>query len=110
MLPNPLEWWDTPGLATAWLVGMLVLSVSLLLGTLRRTTCLLLWYGWACLFNRNNLISNPGIPYVGMMFLLMVIMPPGEPLSLELVRALRSGLRPHTRSGGSAADSSAATL
>ncbi len=87
VLPNPLEWWDTPGLATAWLVGMLVLSVSLLLGSFRRTTCLLLWYGWACLFNRNNLISNPGIPYVGMMFLLMAIVPPGEPLSLGPRRA-----------------------
>jgi len=82
VLPNPLAWWDTPGLATAWLAGMLVLSVSLTLGSLRRTTCLLLWYGWACLFYRNDLISDPGIPYVGMMFLLMAIVPPGEPLSV----------------------------
>ncbi len=82
VLPNPLAWWDTPGLATAWLAGMLVLSVSLTLGSLRRTSCLLLWYGWACLFYRNDLISNPGIPYVGMMLLLMVIVPPGEPLSV----------------------------
>ncbi len=82
VLPNPLAWWDTPGLTTAWLAGMLVLSVSLLLGTLRRPTCRLLWYGWACLFSGNDLISNPGIPYVGMMLLLMVIVPPGEPLSV----------------------------
>ena len=82
VLPNPLQWWDTPGLATAWLVGMLVLSVSLLLGTWRRTTCLLLWYGWVCLFYRNELISHPGIPYVGMILLLMAIVPPGEPLSV----------------------------
>ena len=86
VLPNPLEWWDTPGFATAWLIGMRVLSVSLLLGSFRRTTYLLLWYGWACLFNRNNLISNPGIPYVGLIFLLMAIVPPGEPLSLARKR------------------------
>ena len=61
VLPNPLAWWGTPDLATAWLVGMLVLSVSLMLGSLRRTTCLLLWYGWACLFDRNNLIANPSL-------------------------------------------------
>ena len=80
LLPNPLERWDTPGVATAFVAAMLGLSLSLALGTFRRTTCLLLWYGWACLFNRNNLISNPSIPYVGLMFLLMVVVPPGEPL------------------------------
>jgi len=66
-----------------------VLSVSLMLGSFRRTTCLLLWYGWACLFYRDDLISNPGIAYVGMMFLLMVIVPPGEPLSVAGKRAGR---------------------
>ena len=89
VLPNPLAWWGTPDLATAWLVGMLVLSVSLMLGSLRRTTCLLLWYGWACLFYRYDLIVNPGIPYVGMMLLLMVIVPPGEPLSVAAKRTGR---------------------
>lgn len=34
-----------------------------------RLIALLLWYGWACLLNRNVLISNPGIPYVGLLLL-----------------------------------------
>jgi predicted DCC family thiol-disulfide oxidoreductase YuxK len=86
VLPNPLQSWDSPGLVTAWLIGMLVLSVSLLLGTLRRTTCLLLWYGWVCLFYRSSLISHAGIPYVGMILLLMALVPPGEPLSVTVKR------------------------
>lgn len=83
ILPNPLEHWDTPAFVTGFLVVMLLLSVLLTLGTWRRTTCVLLWYGWACLYNRNNLISNPSIPYVGLIFLFMVIIPPGEPLCLS---------------------------
>ncbi len=32
-----------------------------------------LWYGWACLFNSNNFISNPSIPYLGWLLLAMAI-------------------------------------
>lgn len=83
VLPNPLEWWDTPAVATGFVVVMLVLSIALTLGVFRRTACLLLWYGWACLFGRNNLISNPSIPYIGLIFLLMTLVPLGEPLALR---------------------------
>jgi hypothetical protein len=41
-----------------------------------------LWYGWACLFNRNVLISNPSIPYVGLVLLLTALVPAREPLRL----------------------------
>ena len=34
-----------------------------------RLIAFVLWYGWACLLNRNVLISNPGIPYVGLLLL-----------------------------------------
>ena len=34
-----------------------------------RVVAFCLWYGWACLLNRNVLISNPGIPYVGLLLL-----------------------------------------
>lgn len=86
ILPNPLDHWDSPAFVTAWLAAMLALSALLTAGLLRRTACVLLWYGWACLFNRNNLISNPSIPYVGLVLLLMALVPPGEPLALRLRR------------------------
>jgi predicted DCC family thiol-disulfide oxidoreductase YuxK len=43
----------------------------------------LLWYGWACLFNRNIFIGNPGLPMVGWLLLACALIPPGEPLSFE---------------------------
>lgn len=80
ILPNPLAVWDTPVFATTFVAALLGLSLLLTLGIWRRAASFLLWYGWACLFNRNNLISNPSLAYVGFMLLACVILPPGEPL------------------------------
>jgi len=38
----------------------------------------MLWYGWACLLNRNVLIYNPGIPYVGWLLMIMSFIPNNE--------------------------------
>jgi hypothetical protein len=82
ILPNPLEHWGTPSFVTGFVIALAVLSAAYTLGIGRRLCALLLWYGWACLFNRNNLISNPSIPYVGVLLLLTAIIPAGEPWSL----------------------------
>lgn len=76
ILPNPLEHWDGPRFVAIFLRALLALSVCLTLGIARRVCALLLWYGWACLFNRNNLISNPSIPYVGLLLLFCALLPP----------------------------------
>jgi predicted DCC family thiol-disulfide oxidoreductase YuxK len=81
-LPNPLEHLGTTGFVTAFVTFLAGLSLCFTLGLFRRTVAVLLWFGWACLFNRNNLISNPGIPYVGLILLLCALVPPGEPLSI----------------------------
>lgn len=92
ILPNPLAtaWGGTPAFVTAFLLGLSLLSVAFLLGLWRRAAALLLWFGWACLFNRNNLISNPSLPYVGLLLLFCALVPPGESLSMTG----RSGRRP----------------
>ena len=59
ILPNALAHWNTPQFATAFLMAMTVLSVLFAMGFARHVAAALLWYGWACLFNRNVLISNP---------------------------------------------------
>lgn len=82
ILPNPLEHWDTPAFATGFIAVLTLLAGLFTLGIARRTTALLLWFGWACLFNRNNLILNPGLPYVGLLLLLCALVPLGEPWSL----------------------------
>ncbi len=91
LFPNPLatEWGGTPFFVTAFLAGLSLLSVLFMLGAWRRWVALALWFGWACLFNRNNLISNPSIPYVGLILLLCVLVPPGEPFSLTGARGRR---------------------
>lgn len=79
ILPNPLAWWDTPTFVTAFLLGLTALAVMFAVGLWRVPVALLLWYGWACLFNRNVLISNPSIPYVGLLLLLTALVPATEP-------------------------------
>lgn len=83
ILPNPLEHWDSPRVATGFLLGLTVLSLAFAAGILRSLVAMLLWYGSACLFNRNNLISNPAIPYLGMLLLLCAIVPKGEGYGLS---------------------------
>lgn len=69
------------------LLGALVLlSVLFAAGVFRRSAALLLWFGWACLFNRNNLIGNPSIPYVGLLLLLCALVPLGEGLTPRRAR------------------------
>jgi hypothetical protein len=79
ILPNVLVWWDSPAAVTTFLAAMVVCSVLFAMGVARRSMAGILWYGWACLFNRNVLISNPGIPYIGLLLLLTTLVPPTEP-------------------------------
>lgn len=82
MFPNLLYIFDTP-LQTQLFIGVAaLLSLAIMLGFKRRVAALLLWYCWACLFHRNNLITNPGLPMVGWLLLAFVLVPGGEPLRL----------------------------
>ncbi len=82
ILPNVLAWWDSPAFVTAFVIILAALSIAFALGFARHAAALLLWYGWACLFNRNVLISNPSIPYVGLLLLLTTLVPAREPMRL----------------------------
>ena len=79
VLPNVLAQWDSPAFVSAILMALTGLSVLFALGVARHATALLLWYGWACLFNRNVLISNPSIAYIGLLLLLTTLVPAREP-------------------------------
>lgn len=83
ILPNPLERYGSPAFVTAFLIGLVILSIAFAAGFFRHVAAVLLWFGWACLFNRNNLINNPSIPYIGLLLLLSVLIPVGEPLSFN---------------------------
>jgi hypothetical protein len=81
ILPNLLEHHDSPAFVTGFLIALSILATAFALGIFRRFAAVLLWYGWACLFNRNNLINNPSIPYIGMLLLLTLLVPGGEGLA-----------------------------
>ncbi|CAF1292235.1 unnamed protein product [Rotaria sordida] len=69
--PNILHWIDySPKILTVFIIFLTCLSVIFALRLVApRLIAFLLWYGWACLLNRNVLILNPGIPYVGLLLL-----------------------------------------
>lgn len=81
--PNILAWLDGPLWIKGFVIAMLVLSLGVMLGIKRRLCALLLWYGWACLFHRNNFILNPGMPFVGWLLLALALLPSGEPWGFD---------------------------
>ncbi|MHC4379553.1 MAG: hypothetical protein ACYSU1_00485, partial [Planctomycetota bacterium] len=66
LFPNILMLWDGPWFVTCMLVFASALSLLLAIGKYDRIAAVLLWYLLACLFGRNPLILNPGLPYVGL--------------------------------------------
>ena len=79
--PNPLDHFDSPAFVTAFVAVLGILALLFAGGIWRRPVAVILWFGWACLFSRNNLISNPGIPYVGLLLIICAIIPSGEGLT-----------------------------
>lgn len=80
--PNILWLLDNPLFLYGFVASLLAASISFTLGYYRRSTALFLWFGWACLFHRNNLISNPGLPMVGWLLLANALVQKGEPWTL----------------------------
>lgn len=86
LFPNVLALVDAP-----WAVGALLLvgalaAMALSLGARQRVAALVCWYVWACLFGRTPLISNPSIPYVGLLLMALALRPVGaERLSKPLL-------------------------
>lgn len=83
IFPNILNSFDSPNFITLFLSLMTFFSVLFLIGFQRKIMAVLLWYGWACLFNRNNFISNPSIFFVGWLLLATLFIPCGEPFSFS---------------------------
>lgn len=73
--PNMFALADGPTFVTGVLLAAATLSVLFAIGRFDRSAAVLLWYIWACLFGRNPLISNPGLPYVGWLLLAHAFLP-----------------------------------
>ncbi|MCH7227678.1 DCC1-like thiol-disulfide oxidoreductase family protein [Haloferula sp. A504] len=81
LFPNPLDLPLSGGALTGVLVLLAALSLCFAAGRWRRTAAVVLWFGWTALFHRNNLIANPSVPYVGLLLILTLLVPAGEPWS-----------------------------
>lgn len=77
----------SPFAANALVAALAGLSLAFAAGLWRRGVALALWAGWAYLLARNNGILNPGIPYIGLVLLLCVLVPKGEGRALGAKRA-----------------------
>ena len=83
IFPNPLALWDSPTAVTITLSLAVLAALLFALGIARTWMALLLWFLSTALFHRNNLTSNPSIPYLGLILLLTTLVPTGEPLSVS---------------------------
>lgn len=77
LLPNPLAA-TTPWMPTAVILLGIAAGLGLAIGRMRPLFAITGWLVWAWVFGRNNLIINPGIPYVGLLLLVCAILPAGE--------------------------------
>ncbi|MEJ6561330.1 MAG: DCC1-like thiol-disulfide oxidoreductase family protein [Akkermansiaceae bacterium] len=72
---------SSPAAILSLLVGSIAASIAFAAGFLRRSAALFLWFSLTFLFLKNNLISNPALPYLGLTLILSTLIPTGEPLS-----------------------------
>jgi predicted DCC family thiol-disulfide oxidoreductase YuxK len=75
LFPNILALWDAPGVVVSALVAGVLLGLLLAVGQWDRPAAVALWYLGACLYGRNPLIANPGLPFVGFLLLAHAILP-----------------------------------
>jgi predicted DCC family thiol-disulfide oxidoreductase YuxK len=81
LFSNPLDLPLSGGALMGVLVLLAAVSLCFAAGRWRRTAAVVLWFGWTALFHRNNLIANPSVPYVGLLLILTLLVPAGEPWS-----------------------------
>ena len=80
--PSVLRWADDPTTTRVFTAALALAAMLFTVGVLRRATAIVLWYGLACLTNRNGFLADPATPFLGWLLLACVLVPPGEPLTL----------------------------
>ena len=67
---------DAPTFVTATTIGGALIAIALAVGLRTRVAAIALWYLLASEFTRNPLISNPSLPYVGLMLIACALQAP----------------------------------
>ena len=78
--PDILYFVDNQMFVKMFLALLFFFSLSFAFGVARPVMALLIWYGEACLYNRNNYYWSPAMPLIGWLLLACAIIPSGEPL------------------------------
>jgi predicted DCC family thiol-disulfide oxidoreductase YuxK len=81
IFPNPLDLPLTDTFLSTATLCLAAVSLLFAAGIWRKPAALFLWFGCTALFHRNNLIANPSLPYVGLLLILTLLIPGGEPWS-----------------------------
>lgn len=71
--PNPLFILSSPQSIQLFLGTMTLVAVLFSAGICTRLSAGALWFGWASLVSRNPFISNPSIPFVGLLLLFFAL-------------------------------------
>lgn len=79
----------TPENVRYFICSLIIASVMFTFGILRRLSSLWLYYGWMTLLNRNPLIANPSLGYIGWILLACSVIPKGERLGFLLSKKQR---------------------
>ncbi|VBB19002.1 desaturase [Yasminevirus sp. GU-2018] len=80
---------DDPIVVTGFLWSLVIASALFTCGVYRRISSLWLYYGWMSLLNRNPLISNPSLGYIGWILLACATIPKGERLGFLMTQKQR---------------------
>jgi predicted DCC family thiol-disulfide oxidoreductase YuxK len=84
LFPNILVFWDSPGLVQSFLILAAAMSVLFAIGLWDRVAAVTLWYMSTCLVDRNPLIANPALPFLGWLLLAHALLPATPYLSLSV--------------------------
>ena len=84
LFPNILVIWDSPRFVEFFLILAVVMSVLFAIGLWDRFAAVTLWYVSTCLLDRNPLIANPALPFLGWLLLAHALLPKTPYLSLSV--------------------------
>ncbi|MGH7152261.1 MAG: hypothetical protein ACREIU_16260, partial [Planctomycetota bacterium] len=76
LFPSPLHVADSPAAVAALLLLAVGASLAFAAGAFDRIAALLLWYLSTSLLDRNPLLANPSLPFVGWLLLAHAFLPP----------------------------------
>lgn len=94
-LPILLFICDSPLIINIFIGSLILSSILFTFGEYRRLNSFWLYYGLMCLLNRNPLISNPSIGYIGWILLACSTIPTGERLGFLLSEKERKAEKGH---------------